>query len=167
MTIIFYVFSLLSLLSSGAIFGFFYAWICSTMWGLDSSNPTLAISAMQAMNASVRNLVFAPAFFGTPFILFTTAMLAAFLRRRSATLIFAAAGLLYLGGGMLLTMVVNVPMNEALGAVAVPQDVAQAQSIWNNYSGPWQFWNTVRTVFSGLTLALTGLAIFFIRPQKA
>lgn len=75
-----YVFSLLSLLSSGAIFGFFYAWVCSTMWGLDAANPALAIGAMQAMNASVRNAVFAPAFFGTPFVLIATAMLAWFYR---------------------------------------------------------------------------------------
>ena len=51
----------LALLHSGAIFGFFYAWICSTMWGLDAADPNVAISAMQAMNASVRNLVFVPA----------------------------------------------------------------------------------------------------------
>jgi hypothetical protein len=28
-----YVLAGLSLLLSGAIFGFFYAWVCSTMWG--------------------------------------------------------------------------------------------------------------------------------------
>ena len=41
--------SLLSLLLCGAIFGFFYAWVCSTMWGLDSADPAVAIAAMQAM----------------------------------------------------------------------------------------------------------------------
>lgn len=58
--------TLIATLLSGAIFGFFYAWVCSTMWGLDAADPRVAISAMQAMNASVRNIVFAPAFFGTP-----------------------------------------------------------------------------------------------------
>ena len=57
--------ALLSLLLSAALFGFFYAWVCSTMWGLDMADPRVAIAAMQAMNASVRNAVFAPAFFGT------------------------------------------------------------------------------------------------------
>ena len=33
----------LALLHSGAIFGFFYAWICSTMWGLDAADPNVAI----------------------------------------------------------------------------------------------------------------------------
>ncbi|GAB5461946.1 hypothetical protein [Hoeflea alexandrii] len=51
---------LLSLLLTAAIFGFFYAWVCSTMWGLDAADPSVAIQAMQAMNASVRNAVFIP-----------------------------------------------------------------------------------------------------------
>ncbi|SFI64300.1 DUF1772 domain-containing protein [Aerobium aerolatum] len=153
------VFSLLSLLSSGAIFGFFYAWVCSTMWGLDAADPAVAIGAMQAMNASVRNAVFAPAFFGTPFFLLATALLAWFCRLKAASVIFALAGLLYLLGGMVLTMTVNVPMNEALAVVAIPQDAAEAQRIWDDYSTPWQFWNVVRTIVSGITLALTGLAI--------
>lgn len=167
MTPFLYVFALLSLLSSGAIFGFFYAWVCSTMWGLDAADPALAIGAMQAMNASVRNVVFAPVFFGTPFVLIATAMLARLSRMKAASLIFAIAGLLYLFGGIILTMTVNVPMNEALAAVAIPQDAAEAQRIWENYSGPWQFWNTVRTIVSGVTLALTGVAIFILNTKAA
>lgn len=159
--------SLLSLLFSGAIFGFFYAWICSTMWGLDAADPALAIGAMQAMNASVRNAVFAPAFFGTPFVLLATAMLAWLCRMKTASLIFASAGLIYLSGGMILTMTVNVPMNEALAAVAIPQDAVEARRIWETYSEPWQFWNTVRTIVSGVTLALTGVAIFLLNPRTA
>lgn len=68
--------SMLSLLSIGAIFGFFYAWVCSTMWGLDSNDPRASITAMQAMNGSVRNPVFFLAFFLTPVILMLTAFIA-------------------------------------------------------------------------------------------
>lgn len=161
-----YLFSLLSLLSSGAIFGFFHAWVCSTMWGLDAADPAIAIAAMQAMNASVRNAVFAPAFFGTPLVLVATAMLAWFCRLKVAALIFTMAGALYLFGGMILTMTVNVPMNEALAAVSIPADAAEARRIWQGYSEPWQFWNAVRTVVSGVTLALTGIAIFALRPRR-
>jgi uncharacterized membrane protein len=48
---------------------FFSAWVRSTMWGLHAAPPAIAIQAMQAMNASARNAVFAPAFFGTPIAL--------------------------------------------------------------------------------------------------
>ena len=44
------------------------------MWGLYAADPQVAIAAMQAMNASVRNAVFAPAFFGMPLVLLVTAL---------------------------------------------------------------------------------------------
>ena len=151
--------ALLSLLLSGAIFGFFYAWVCSTMWGLDNASPSVAIASMKAMNASVRNTVFAPAFFGTPFVLFVTAALAARCRHSKAALLFALGGLIYLFGGILLTISVNVPMNEALALVAIPTDEAAAASIWKIYSATWQKWNVARTIASALTLLLTGVAL--------
>ena len=148
----------LSLLLSGAIFGFFYAWICSTMWGLDAADPRIAIAAMQAMNASVRNIVFAPAFFGTPVALILTAALAHAARRGLAARLFFLAGMLYLLGGLILTITVNVPMNEALGALTVPEAREDAAAIWAAYSPRWQVFNTIRTVVSGATLLLTGWA---------
>ncbi len=147
------------LILSGAIFGFFYAWVCSTLWGLDAADPKVAIAAMQAMNASVRNAVFAPAFFGTPFVLLLTAVLAFRAGKRDASWPFAFAGLLYLGGGMFLTMLVNVPMNEALAVQAIPEDPAAAARIWMDYSPDWQFWNQTRTIVSGVTLCVTGYGL--------
>ncbi|TIP78494.1 MAG: hypothetical protein E5X60_39655, partial [Mesorhizobium sp.] len=83
--------SVTSIVSSGAIFGFFYAWVCSTMWGLDQTDPRVAIEAMQAMNASVRNAVFFPAFFLTPVVLGLTAAAMLFDGRKSPAFWFAAA----------------------------------------------------------------------------
>lgn len=148
--------ALLSLIFCGAIFGFFYAWVCSTMWGLDATDPRIAIAAMQAMNASVRNAVFFPAFFLTPAVLALTA-LAARQHSRPAAAYFGAGALVYLLGGLILTMAVNVPMNEALALIEIPQDRAAAQKIWQAYSAPWQVWNIARTGVSGLALILAGL----------
>lgn len=143
-------------LLSGAIFGFFYAWVCSTLWGLDTLPPEVAIRAMQAMNASVRNIVFAPAFFGTgPALL--VAALAAWRAAPRAGVAFAAGGVVYILFGMVLTLAVNVPMNRAL-ALVDPAAV-DAAAVWAGYSGPWQMWNITRTVATGvaLTCALMGL----------
>ncbi|MEP1941624.1 MAG: anthrone oxygenase family protein, partial [Sulfitobacter sp.] len=150
---------MLSLTLNAAIFGFFYAWVCSTMWGLDAADPRVAISAMQAMNASVRNAVFAPAFFGTPLALAVTAVL---LKRASAPrsgALFALSAAVYFLFGLVLTMTVNVPMNEALAQIPAPQDPTAARAIWLAYSPDWQFWNITRTVASGgsFLLAVAGL----------
>lgn len=152
---------------NAALFGFFYAWVCSTMWGLDGADPRIAISAMQATNGAVRNVVFAPAFFATGPVLVLAAILAVLAGHRAAAALLAASGLIVLGLATLLTMLVNLPMNEALALVEVPQDLAAAQAIWQDYSPRWQFWNQIRTVTSGIgfLVALAGLVMLF-RPGR-
>lgn len=152
--------ALLSLLSTGAIFGFFYAYACSAMWGLDATPPQAAIAAMQGINAQVRNAAFFPAFFLTPVLLALTAGLSWGAGRGGARLPFAAAALVYLIGGMGLTLLANVPMNEALAQVTVPAEPEEAQRLWDAYSGPWQVWNATRTVFSGVALVLAGWGLY-------
>ncbi|MEQ6249081.1 anthrone oxygenase family protein [Sulfitobacter sp. HNIBRBA3233] len=157
---------LLSLLLSAAIFGFFYAWVCSTMWGLDNADPRVAIAAMQAMNASVRNAVFAPAFFATPVVL---ALTAALLRKQGFTpsaVLFALGATVYLCFGLILTMLVNVPMNEALAMQPVPATAEAAESIWQGYSTRWQLWNQIRTVASGVSFLLTTCGLLAL-PRTA
>ena len=148
--------ALVSLIFAGGMFGFFFAWVCSTMWGLDAADPNVAIAAMQAMNASVRNWIFAPAFFGTPVLLICTALLTLRVAERQTAIRFAMAGLVYVLGAMLPTMIANVPLNEALAMVETPLDPAEAREAWRNYSDPWQFWNTIRAVLAGFVLALAG-----------
>lgn len=146
--------SLTAVVFSGAIFGFFYAWVCSTMWGLDDIDPRIAIEAMRGMNASVRNAVFFPAFFFTPVMLGLAALLLRRTRRPESARWFAAAAVVYALGGLFLTMVVNVPMNETLAAVTTPLDRDAAAAVWHDYSTSWQIWNALRTIASGLALGL-------------
>lgn len=157
---------LTSLLLSAAIFGFFYAWVCSTMWGLDAADPRISIHAMQAMNASVRNAVFAPAFFGTPVILGVTALALWRQKFLKSALLFALSSGVYFCFGLVLTMAVNVPMNEALATIAIPTDIMEAQELWLAYSSKWQFWNQARTVASGLSFLIAVWAVLSMIPKR-
>lgn len=159
--------SITSIVFCGAIFGFFYAWVCSTMWGLDQADPRVAIEAMQAMNASVRNAVFFPAFFLTPAVLVFTAAAMRFAGQGSAAPWFLAAAVVYLAFGLFLTMAVNVPMNETLAATPVPADIDGARQVWENYSERWQFWNQVRTIASGVALVFAGFGLARLRPAAS
>lgn len=123
------------------------------MIGFDSADPRVAIAAMQAVNDSVRNVFFFPAFFLTPVVAGIAAAMH-WSQNRTAAKLFLAGGLVYFFGGMVLTAVIHIPLNNDLGLLAVPTDVAEAQAIWDDYTGQWQFWNAVRTVFSGLSLLL-------------
>lgn len=160
MTLLLKISAFKSTLLAAAIFGFFYAWVSSTMWGLDQIDSEVAIQAMQGMNASVRNAIFGLIFFGTAPALFLTAGIAASMKLKKLAVIFACSGLVYLFGGAVLTFMINVPMNEQLALVQVPLSPEDAQSIWQNYSKEWQFWNQTRTVFSGLAFLIAAYGIY-------
>ena len=160
------VVSLAGVVLAGAIFGFFYAWVCSTMWGLDDADPRVAINAMQAMNASVRNAVFFPAFFLTPVVLGAASILLHRSGRRQAARWFGLGAATYLLGGLVLTMVINVPMNEDLAHHTGVLTEPDAARIWADYSGPWQFWNTARTLASGTALAFAANGLRFLSAGR-
>ncbi len=143
-----------AMLLSAAIFGFFYAWVCSTMWGLDRIDPRAAIEAMNGMNESVRNAVFAPAFFGTPIALLLVSGLSLSTGHKQAAMWFGGAGLLYILGAFLVTMNVNVPMNRAMIDAGVPETLEEARSVWEAYSAKWQVYNILRTVVSGVVFLM-------------
>lgn len=114
---------------------------------------------MQAINATVRNGVFAFSFFGATLSLLLALVVHAPRLRSRRFLLMALAAALYIGGGFMVTFLVNVPMNEKLARVsdAAPAALAQVRA---EYEGPWNFWNGVRTVFSSLAfLALIGACL--------
>ena len=149
-----------SLTLNAAIFGFFYAWICSTMWGLDNADPNTAIAAMQAMNSSVRNAIFAPAFFATPFLSALVALWAYRVNYKNVAILFGTAAIVYFCGGLVLTMVINVPMNEALALIKLPLDPDLATQVWKDYSAPWQLWNITRTIISAIAFIAASMGIY-------
>jgi uncharacterized membrane protein len=65
-----------------------------------------------------------------------------------------AGAALYLFGNIAVTIAINVPMNNALAAVAA--DSTEAVRLWSVYLDRWVFWNTIRFV------ACTGALAAFI-----
>ena len=147
-------------LTTGLIAGFFYAYACSVTRGLSLLPDDRYVAAMQAINATVRNGVFAFSFFGAALALVAAVAVHATRPRSRRFLLVALACGLYVGGGFLLTLLVNVPMNEELARVAAgasPETLARVRA---GYEGPWNFWNAVRTVFSSLSfVALIGACL--------
>lgn len=138
------------LMLTAAIAGFFYAYSSSAIRGLDVVDAAAAIEAMNGINAEIRNLVFAPAFFGPVIVgVILIALLLPAIGSLAAWLVIAGVGL-YAAGGMGVTFLVHVPMNEALGVVVIPPDASTQAEIWRAYSSRWTLWNHVRTGFRSL-----------------
>ena len=147
-------------LTTGLISGFVYAYACAVTRGLALLPDAQYVAAMQAINATVRNGVFAFSFFGAAlFLILAVVVHVPRLRSRRFVLISLACPL-YVAGGFVLTLGVNVPMNEALaraGSNASPEVLARAREA---YEDPWNFWNGMRTVRSSLALlALIGACL--------
>jgi len=146
----------LATLTTGLIAGVFYAYAVSVDLGLAQQPDASYVATMNAISERIENPLFFASFLGA--VVFLLAALAAHYSRRPRTGRFwlvALACVLYIGGGFLLTMVVNVPMTQELAAVdsnAPARVLAEARAA---FEGPWYFWNWVRTVFS--TLAFLAL----------
>ncbi|WP_454301582.1 anthrone oxygenase family protein [Salana multivorans] len=164
-------FATASVLWFGAVFGFFFAWVCSTLWGLDSIDPRAAIEAMNGMNASVRNPVFFTAFFLTPLVGAVAAVLCWACRARAAALLLGLAVLAHVLGVIVFTQAFNLPLNASLAAGGVPATQDEARIAWAAFSGPWQTYNLVRAVVSGVGLTLAASALFLLgrhsRPRAS
>ena len=140
-------------LSMGLVAGVFYAYAVSVNLGLADQSDASYVATMNAINERIQNPLFFASFFGA--ILFLLAALVIhFPKLRSGRFrLIALACVLYVGGGFLPTVFVNVPLNDLLAAVdpdAPARVLAEARAA---YEGPWSFWNAVRAVFSSLAFA--------------
>jgi uncharacterized membrane protein len=140
-------------LTTGLIAGVFYAYAVSVTLGLGVQPDASYVATMQAINERIENPVFFASFFGA--VLFLLAALAVHLPkpRSSRFWLIALASALYVGGSFLLTVVVNVPLNEELARVAdaSARELARARA---GFEGPWNFWNGVRAVLSSLAFVI-------------
>jgi uncharacterized membrane protein len=131
-------------LLAGCVFGFFYAWSFTVIRGLTLTDGASAIAAMQSVNANIMTGWFALIFFGTPIVTAVAALAAWLGDGRTAAVWLAAATVIYLVGCFAVTVVFNVPMNDALAQLDAGS-VADPGAAWTGYAGPWNAWNHVRT----------------------
>ncbi|HEY0637895.1 MAG TPA: anthrone oxygenase family protein [Pseudonocardiaceae bacterium] len=141
---------------SGVVGGVMLAFSTSVMPGLRRRPPAEAMAAMRAFNTAILNPVFGLAFGGTLVASVALAVTAPFAGVPHAGWRVAGA-LAYAGGGFLLTMLVNVPLNNRLEA-AGPAGPGAAQ-LWAEFLRRWTAWNHVRTVACvAAALVLTAVA---------
>jgi uncharacterized membrane protein len=149
--------TLLAALGCGLLAGFFFAFSAVVMSALARLPPAQGIAAMQTINVVVINPWFGVAFFGTGALCVVLPVYALFWWQAPGAAYLLAGGLLYLVGTILVTILCNVPRNNALAAVDPAS--AEAASLWAGYVPSWTAWNHVRTVAplaaaASLTLAL-------------
>lgn len=152
-----YVLKVIAALGCGLIAGVFFAFSTFVMKALAQQTPAQGIAAMQSINITVINPWFMAAFLGTGVICLILTIASVFRWQQPGAIYLLVSALFYLVGCFGVTMVFNVPLNDAL-AVANPTSPESA-NLWTNYLTNWTFWNHVRTIAAFIAAALFTLAI--------
>lgn len=146
----------LATVSIGLMAGVFFAYAIAVMPGLARTADRTFVGAFQAMDRAIINPLFLLIFIGA--LAVTVLAAAAHLgeESRSAVPWILAAAVLYLAV-FVITVRVNVPLNDALKAAGDPDQIDVAATRERFREATWVRWNVVRTVLT--TVALVCLAI--------
>lgn len=147
-------------LGAGLVAGVFFAFSTFVMKALGRIPDEHGIRAMQSINVVVLNAWFLGVFLGTAALCVLATVIAPFATSAGEGSVAAwtlAGCALYLVGTLLVTIVRNVPRNEALAAV----DAASSEGarLWADYLVTWTFWNHVRTAAALIAAACLTLAL--------
>lgn len=135
--------TLAAALGSGLIGGAFFAFSSFVMRALGRLVPAEGIRAMQSINIVVINPVFLGVFVGTALVCAGLAVLSIRSWSEPGSGLRLAGCLVYVVGTFMVTMLCNVPRNNALAAL--PAETADAAAYWARFLGEWTWWNHVRT----------------------
>ena len=136
--------TLLAALGCGLIAGVFFAFSSFVMKALARLPAGAGIAAMQSINIVVLRSWFMAAFLGTAAVCVLTPIYSLFRLQEPGVVYLLVGSALYLVGSFLVTIIFNVPRNEALAKLA-PTDSSSASS-WSGYVASWTTWNHVRTL---------------------
>ncbi|MFI5591055.1 DUF1772 domain-containing protein [Amycolatopsis sp. NPDC051758] len=128
-----------ALIAAGLIAGLFYAYACSVMPGLARGDDKTFVEAMRGINVAIVNPVFMLTFLGAPLL----AGVAVFLHLGSRSLPWVIAGFVCLLVMIVITGVVNIPLNNALESGG--DDYAAVRAAFETV---WVRWNVLRALVS-------------------
>lgn len=150
--------SLLSALGCGLIGGVFFAFSTFVMRALASLSPPQGMAAMKSINIAVLNPMFLGLFLGTAIGCMILVVSTLLMWQKPGAACVLVGSTLYLLGTFVVTMVCNVPRNNALATV----DPASAESarLWAEYVAGWTIWNHVRTVAAIAAAILLMIALW-------
>lgn len=145
-----------AVLATGLHAGLYYTFSIAVMRGVKRVDDRTFVAATQQINRAILNGWFALAFGGAPIL----SLLAALLHLgRPAVLPWVVAGFVLNLAVFVITMALNVPLNNALDRAGDPNQITDHGAVRTAFEGPWNRWNAVRTLvclvaFAALTVAL-------------
>lgn len=150
-----------SILSSGLIAGFLFAWQVSVIPGNKLVSNQTYLETMQNINRAILNPAFFLFFIGSVPVLILHAIYQTFSGFGMYFWISVSATIFYMIGVFVVTGVGNVPLNNELDQLKLSTLSEHDQSKFRiYYESNWNRLHTIRTWFSILVFALLILTVF-------
>jgi uncharacterized membrane protein len=144
----------------GVMSGFFFAFAVDVVPAMRTLDAAIYISTMQSINAAVRNIPFALAYFGSAVMPFVAAIAAWRGRDGRRAVAWAVIGVLYVAAVFWVTRSVNIPINDALAG----WNPAAPPAGWSELRDTWNRSNDVRTL-AALLCFCGGIAVLSWRRR--
>ena len=141
-----------SAIGCGLLAGLYFAFSTFIMTSLGRIVPAAGIAAMNAINVDIVKSLFMPLYFGTTFTSGVLAVVGLLRWGEPGSLALLAGGVIYVAGMFVVTMLFNVPLNNALAAIDPVS--SEGAALWARYIKEWTMWNHVRTVACTIATAL-------------
>lgn len=141
----------------GLMAGVYFAFSAFVMTSLGRIDQASGVAAMNAINVDIVRSLFMPFFLGTTLASVVLAVVIILNWGHAGAVAALAGALVYVIGMFVITMVFNVPLNDALAAV--DPSGPEASALWRRYLDEWTRWNHVRTLASTLASALFIVAL--------
>lgn len=136
--------NLLLVVGCGLVAGIFFAFSAFVMKALGRIPSSQGIAAMQSINITVINPWFLSVFLGTAAVSVLIVVTSFWYWSEPETAYLLSGALTYFIGTFLVTIVFNIPRNDALAAVDPAS--TRGDRLWGEYLTSWTIWNHVRTV---------------------
>jgi uncharacterized membrane protein len=152
-----------ALLCTGLMAGLFLAFTVAVLPGLRDADDRTFVTAMQSINAAIQNGLFGLVFSGALIFSALGAVLLHATGRRRAAVWAAAATVLYIIV-LVLTMGVEVPLNDRLAHAGNPAHLHDPAGVRERFESTWVPVNNLRTLLN--TLAFGCLIPALWQPSR-
>ncbi len=156
----------LSILAYALVAGVFLAFSDFIMRALAVTGGVGGVEAMQVINREVFRWIFMILFIGLAPVSLLIVAYGGMVLGNGPGILMMIAGLVYVIGCFGVTIVFNVPMNEALAGMDLSSGATR--DYWHQtYVPRWTFWNSVRSVASALSAGLLLFAMLWLTQMRA
>ncbi len=144
---------------TGLSAGLFYAWLVSVIPGTRKVIDITYLESMQSINRAILNPAFFLIFMGSPLVLAISTI-----QQFNSGITFwllLAATITYVLGVFGVTILGNVPLNDALDALNLSEfGEVNVKAFRQSYEEKWNRLHLIRTIFSVLSFMISLLSVF-------